>query len=60
MNKCNDCIHKDICKYENEMKKLENEIIEKIKPFEQIGFSVKIECEQYRIMYNSLNNLNTK
>lgn len=32
MNKCNDCIHKDICKYETEMKKLEAEITEKIKP----------------------------
>lgn len=49
MSKCDNCMHKNICKHEKEMKKFEIEIAEKVKLLEYTEFSAKVECKHYRV-----------
>ena len=53
--KCDDCMHKGICKLEEDMNKFESEIIEKVN---SVGheFLVEVKCKHYW-MSGSLTNL---
>lgn len=52
MSMCDDCIHKNICKFENEMHKLESEIVEKSKLTEYVEFVINIKCKHYHMVGN--------
>lgn len=45
--KCDNCKHKGICKYEDNMKKFDAEIKEKSKLLEYELFHVNITCEHF-------------
>lgn len=49
--KCDDCMHKGICKLEEDMNKFESEIIEKVN---SVGneFFVEVKCKHYRMASN--------
>ena len=49
MGKCDNCMHKSICKLEKEMNKFEAEIAEKVKLLEYAEFSAKVECKHYKM-----------
>lgn len=49
MGKCDNCMHKSICKFEKEMNKFEAEIAEKVKLLEYAEFSAKVECKHYKM-----------
>ena len=45
--KCDKCRHKGICKYEDNMKKFDEEIKEKSKLLEYQTFQADIRCEHF-------------
>lgn len=45
--KCDNCQHKEICKYHENMKKFESEIREKERLLENKIFHVDIRCENF-------------
>jgi hypothetical protein len=45
--KCDNCRHKGICKYEDNMKKFDSEIRDKQKLLENNNFRVDIGCKNF-------------
>ena len=47
MAKCDKCVHKEICRHEENMKKYEVEIKEKSKLMEYQMFDCEIRCKRF-------------
>lgn len=45
--KCDSCVHKGICRFEDDMKKFDSEIRDKTKLIEYKSFRVEIGCHHF-------------